>query len=138
MNSEFKRDFDFSNPNFFKASDKEDKKYGIDFWIFNIPVAHRKRRIQCPSDITIRYKRNSGAKTEYNKILDGTLRARLFVFEFTDKIIFSNLESIKMALLNKQFNIIPNYDQETSLAVIKLENLKYFELMRSRNLKPRL
>jgi len=127
MNSEFKEDFDFSNPNFFKASDKEDKKYGIDFWIFNIPVAYRKRRIKCPSDITIRYKRNSGAKTEYIKILDGTFRAKLFVFEFEDKIIFSNLESIKKAILNHQFNIIPNRDKATWLAVIKLENIKYFE-----------
>lgn len=127
MNSEFKEDFDFSNPNFFKASDQEDKKYGIDFWIFNIPVAYRKRRIKCPSDITIRYKRNSGAKTEYIKILDGTFRAKLFVFEFEDKIIFSNLESIKKAILNHQFNIIPNRDKATWLAVIKLENIKYFE-----------
>ena len=127
MNSEFKRDFDFSNPNFFKASDEEDKKYGIDFWILNIPVAYRKRRMRCPSDVTIRYKRNSGAKTEYNKILDGTFRGNLFIFQFTDKIIFSNLESIKMALLNKQFSIFQNYDQETWFAAIKLENLKYFE-----------
>ena len=127
INSEFKRDFDFSNPNYFKASDKEDKEFGIDFWVFNIPVAYRKRRIFCPSDITIRFRRNSGAKTEYIKILEGSFKAELFVFEFADKIIFSNLESIKKALLNHQFTTFPNPDKETWLAAIKLENIKHFE-----------
>ena len=128
MNAEFKKDFDFSDPNFFRASDEEDKKFGIDFWIFNIPVAYRKRRRKCPSDITIRYKRSSGMKTEYDKIVNGIFKAKLFIFQFEDVVIFSNLESIKNALLNHQFEVIPNPDKETWLAAIKLKDIKYFKL----------
>lgn len=128
INSEFKKDFDFSDPNFFKASTEEDQKFGIDFWIFNIPVAYRKRRIKCPSDITIRYKRLSGIKTEYDKIINGIFKGKLFLFEFEDKIIFSSLESIKKALLNRQFNIVANPDKKTWFASIKLENIECLEL----------
>ena len=122
----FKDDFDFSNPNYFKDSDEEDKKQGIDFWICNIPIAYRQRRKKCPDDITIRYKRPSKEKTEYNKILDGTLKAKLFLFNFEDKIIFSTLESIKSALLNNKFTSYANTDG-TWFVAIDLENIRYFE-----------
>lgn len=128
IDSRIKKDFDFSDPKYFKASSKEDCENGIDFWIFGLPVAYRKRRINCPSDITIRYRRISGSKTEYMKILDGSLKAKLFIFEFEDKIIFSNLESIKKALLLHKFRIIPNPDQSTWLATIKLEDIKYLDI----------
>lgn len=130
MNEEIKKDFDFSDPNFFKASTEEDQKFGIDFWIFNIPVAYRKRRINCPSDITIRYRRLSGAKTEYNKILEEIFKALLFLFEFEDKIIFTDLKSIRNALLNKQFYVITNKDKKTELCIIKLKDIKYLEIIK--------
>ena len=127
ISSNFRQNFCFSNPNFLKASDEEDRKYGIDFWLCNIPVAFRKRRIKCPGDISIRYQITSGPKTEYYKILSGVYKAKLFIFEFEDKVIFAKVESIKKALLNHRFQVIPNKDGKTKGAYIKLENIKFLE-----------
>ena len=127
INSNFKDDFAFSKVNFYKASDEEDKRIGIDFWLCDIPVAYRKYRKNCRMAITIRYKRKSGAKTEYMKILEGSTKAKLFMFDFSDKLIFTTIESIKQALLKHKFETFLNKDKITELAVIKLEDIKCLE-----------
>lgn len=127
ISSKFKDDFAFSKVNFYKASDEEDKKIGIDFWLCDIPVAYRKYRENCRGTITIRYRRISGAKTECAKILEGSTKAKLFMFDFPDKLIFSSLESIKQALLRGQFKTYPNKDKMSELAAIDLENIKYIK-----------
>jgi len=125
--SKFKDDFDFSKINFYKASDEEDKKIGIDFWLCDIPVAYRKYRKNCRKAITIRYRRMFGGKTEFMKILEGTTKAKLFMFDFPDTLIISSIESIKQALLYHKFKIFTNEDKVTQLAVIKLEDIKFLE-----------
>ncbi len=127
ISSKFKDDFDFSKINFYKASDEEDKKIGIDFWLCDIPVAYRKYRKNCREGITIRYRRMFGGKTEYIKILEGTIKAKLFMFDFPNKLIISSIESIKQALLYHKFETFTNKDEVTQLAVIKLGNIKYLE-----------
>jgi len=123
-NSEFERDFAYSEPEFFKSAAEEDRKLGIDFWLCGLPVAYRKRRKDY-NDITIRYRRKSGAKTEYIKILEGTFKAVIFIFEFPSKVVLCSTKSISEALRNHRFEIIENKDNQTILAVIKLKDLKY-------------
>lgn len=121
----FKDDFNFSDPQFFRSSDEEDKEKGIDFWFCNLPVAYRKRRINCPDDITIRYERKSGAKTEYHKILSGEFQAKIFIFDFLDRVVFCSVDSIKSALSNYWFEIKFNKDNETSLAIVDLKKITF-------------
>ncbi len=123
----FKTNFDFSNPNFFKASDEEDINYGIDFWLCGIPIAYRKRRRTFPGDVSIRYRINTGSRTEYIKILEGDFKAKLFIYEFTDKVIFVDVRSIFEALKLHRFKIIPNFDKKTEGAYIELTHLNYLE-----------
>lgn len=123
-----KEDYEFSWLKIFKSAEKEDKENGIDLWLSNVPTAYRKRRINCPGDITIRHKRVSGAKTEHIKILEGECKAMLYIFDFLDCLIFVPIESIKRALMNHAFSVIPNKDQKTSLAVINLNDLKYLKI----------
>lgn len=126
-NSDFIKDFEYSKPGFLKAAIKEDRELGIDFWLCGLPVAYRKRRKDYP-DITIRYRRKSGAKTEYIKILDGSFKSVLFIFEFPSSVVLCPTNSILNALKNHRFSVITNKDNETSLAVIELKNLEYILL----------
>lgn len=128
INSKFKKDYEFSWIDIFRASNEEDKKEAIDVWLGNVPTAYRKRRINCPGDITIRHWRLSGARTEHIKILEGECKARLFIFDFLDCLVFVSLESIKKALINHLFYVKPNKDKKTSLAVINLKNLEYLKI----------
>jgi hypothetical protein len=123
MNPEIREDFNFSSPEFLKPTSEEDMKQGIDGWICGFPFAYRKRR-KSYDDITIRYKRKNGATTEYLKIIDGSFRSPIFIFDFPDKVIICSTASIKRALVNHDFEIIQNTDGMTELAVIKLERLK--------------
>ena len=123
MNPEIKEDFGFSSPEFLKPTSREDMEQGIDGWICGIPFAYRKRR-KSYNDITIRYRRKNGPITEYLKIIDGTFRALLFFFDFPDKVVVCSTASIKRALENHNFEIIPNTDGTTELAVIALNILK--------------
>ncbi len=66
-------------------------------------------------------------KTEYIKILEGVTKAKLFMFDFPDKLIISSIESIKQALSYHKFKIFTNEDKLTQLAVIKLEDIKHLE-----------
>ena len=126
LKNSIKKDFKFSDPNFFRSGDDDDKKHGIDFWLCGLPCAYRKRRINFPGDITIRYKRKTGAETECLKILNGSCQAKIFIYEFQNKVIFTNLDSIKKALINHRYIIIPNQDQETEFAAIKISDLNNF------------
>lgn len=126
MNPEIQEDFNYSNLEFRKPTPQEDKEQGIDGWICGVPIAYRKRK-KSYNDITIRHSRKSGAKTEYIKILDGSCRAFLYFFDFPDKIIICSTASIKKALENHKFTIIPNTDGITDLAIITLDNLKALE-----------
>lgn len=123
MNPSIKEDFSFSSPEFTRPTSEEDMKKGIDGWICGVPFAYRKRR-KSYNDITIRYRRKTGAETEYIKIMDGTFKALLFFFDFPDKIIICSTASIKRALANHEFNVISNTDDMTELAVIDLDDLR--------------
>ena len=123
MDQNIKDDYSFSKVEFRKATPEEDNEQGIDGWICGIPFAYRKRK-ETHDDITIRYRRKGGSKTEYIKILDGTCRALLFFFDFPDKIFVCSKASIKRALANHRFKIMPNKDGETELAAIPLNCLR--------------
>jgi hypothetical protein len=126
MNPEsiIKDDFNYSTPELLKPSSREDKEEGIDGWICGFPFAYRKRRMPY-DDITIRYKRSSGAKTEYVKILEGTFRAKIFLYEFPDKTVLCSTDSIKRSLEKHLFDVIPNKDGTTFLMTIKLKDVHH-------------
>ena len=128
----FEHDFNFSKPSILRASNKEDQELGIDFWLCEIPVAHRKRRKKCPGDITIRLWRNSGASTEATKIIRDRCKADLFMFEFLDKVIFCSKKEIKFALITKKYKKILNRDGQTGFAAISLKEIKYMEWVKCR------
>ena len=123
MKTEVKKDFNYSRPVFFMPSEKQDKEQGIDGWICGVPFAYRKRR-KFYMDITIRYRRYSGAKTEYLKILDGSCLALIYFFDFPEKVIICSVSSIRKALQSHYFTVIKNTDGDTELAVIPLNKLK--------------
>jgi hypothetical protein len=123
MNPEIKEDFSFSSPEFCEPTNEQDQEQGIDGWICGVPFAYRKRR-KSYDDITIRYRRMNGTKTEYLKILDGSFRSLIFFFDFPDKIVICSTISIKHALENHKFRVIPNVVDSTELAVVPLDCLK--------------
>jgi hypothetical protein len=95
----FKEDFDYSQIVRAKSSTDEDRNFGVDGWINDIPISYRRRRINCPGDVTIRSWRKSNAMTEVEKIKGGICKAGLFVFDFLDRVIFCGVDSIRENLI---------------------------------------
>lgn len=126
-NSDFVKDFAFGEVNFVKPASEEDMKQGIDAWLGGIPFAWRRRRILVKQhgDISIRYSRVTGSRTEYHKLLDGGFKARIYIFQFTNAVAICLTSDIVRCLKEKKYTVLPNSDGLTTGCYIKLKDIKH-------------
>lgn len=126
-NTEFKRDFAFGEVDFIKPASEDDMKHGIDAWVGGIPFAWRKRRISLRQygEISIRYSRATGSKTEYDKLLDGSFKALIYIFQFTDEVVICLTADIIRCLKEKKYSQKFNNDSSTSAIYISLKDIKH-------------
>lgn len=77
-----------------------DMKEGTDYLIGSFRIAWRRRRISVKKygEVSIRYQRANGSKTEYAKILSGEARPHLFIFEFSDAYVIMSGPTMVTAL----------------------------------------
>jgi hypothetical protein len=125
MDSDVKKDYDYGKVIFHEPSPEEDALKGIDAWINGLPIAWRKRKVSIGEyrEVSIRYARASGSKTEYEKILDGSCGAVLYFFEFIDAIVVCKVDVVADCLRAKKFKVVPNPDGTTAACYIKLSDL---------------
>lgn len=123
----FNKDFVFGQVAFVKPASEEDMEQGIDAWLGGIPFAWRRRRIPLKQygEISIRYSRISGSRTEYDKLLDGSFKPELFIFQFPDAVVICLTSDIVLCLKEKKYSRKENRDGLTSAVFIKLEDIKH-------------
>ena len=128
----FSEDFTFGSVDFIKPASNEDMEQGIDAWLGGIPFAWRRRRISLEQygEISIRYSRESGSRTEYQKLLDSSFKALIFVFQFTDAVVICLTADIIQCLKAKKFVQQANRDGQTSAIYIKLKDIKHLLMER--------
>lgn len=125
------RDMAYGQPVMFTTTPDDDMKGNTDLFINNLRVAYRKRRFPLSKygEISIRANRASGAETEMSKILNGTAKASLYIFEFTDCWVFCKVEDILACLKNPQKHYIkPNNDAITSACYIKVNDISHLTI----------
>ncbi len=125
--NDFNKDFTFGEVSFIKPSSKEDMEQGIDGWLGGIPLAWRRRRIPLSQygEISIRYSRATGNRTEKDKLLDGSFKPQIFIFQFPDAVVICLTADIITCLKAKQYTHQSNKDGLTSAIYIKLEDIKH-------------
>lgn len=86
INSKVAEDMAFGQRVMFTTIPDADMKQDVDYSIGTFRIAWRRRRVSVTKygELSIRYERWNGAKTEYRKIIDGEATPHLFVFEFPD------------------------------------------------------
>jgi len=117
---------------FSMPSSEEDKQAGIDVWLSSegtaIPLSWRKRRISIGKykQVSIRYSRGSGNKTEFQKLLDGEIKSWFYFFEFRDAIVICSTEDVKRLMQRGDYQVQDNYDAgDTVGAYIDLDNIEH-------------
>ncbi len=120
---------------FIKPADIEDREQGIDAWLGGIPFAWRRRRIPLSQygEISIRFSIASGGKTEYHKLLDGSFKALLYVFQFLDAVVVCNTEDIVDCIRNQQYMVKRNRDGASSALYIKTADIKHLRIPMKNN-----
>ncbi|MBT9139059.1 MAG: hypothetical protein DDT31_01639 [Syntrophomonadaceae bacterium] len=115
---------------FIKPADEEDREQGIDAWLGGIPFAWRRRRIPLNQhgELSIRFSIASGNRTEYHKLLDGSFKALIYVFQFSDAVVVCKTEDIVSCIRNQQYIVKQNHDGETSALYIKLTDIEHLML----------
>jgi len=123
----FQDDFAFGDVNGRKSSNSEDQKQVADIWVGNTAFAWRKRRIPISKygQISIRLRRNSGTKTECQKIIDGEATASFYVQEFTDAVVICRMADIRECLGLGNFEQRANTDGSTYAAYINLADIRH-------------
>lgn len=131
--SQVKKDMKFGQPLMILSTPDDDAKNNIDVFIGNLKVALRRRRIKLSKygEISIRNSRNSGAKTELEKILAGESKSELYIFSFRDAYIVCTLKDIYNCLLNKKYHTVPNPDKETTAAYISLSDINHLSILKN-------
>lgn len=129
-NTKFVTDFSFGEVNFSKPAAKEDMEQGIDGWLCGIPFAWRRRRISLKEygEVSIRYSRITGNKTEYAKLIGGSFKALIYIFQFIDAVVICRTSDIVDCLRCNKFNIQPNKDGTTKACYIKLADIEHLLL----------
>ena len=92
LSSKVEQDMAFGQPLLITTCPDDDAKGNIDFSLVlpkqgrMLKIALRSRRISIKEygEVSIRYQRENGAKTEYAKLLAGECQSDLFVFPFKD------------------------------------------------------
>ncbi len=96
LSSKVQKDMHFGQPLLIPTCPEDDAKGNIDYTLINpndktkgLRLALRTRRIsfQKWGEVSIRYQRENGAKTEYAKLLDGECQSQLFIFVFSDAYV---------------------------------------------------
>jgi len=121
-----KRDMAYGQLAMLVTTPDDDMKANTDYFIGKLRVAYRRRRISIAqyNEISIRFKRESGAETEMSKILAGKAKARLYIFEFVDCWVFATATDILTCLRDPQLHYAqPNNDGLTHACYIKLKDL---------------
>lgn len=131
-NSQFLIDYKFGKVTFRRPTTEEDTKWGIDAWVSDIPFFWRKRTIPITQygQISIRESRTSGAKTDYQKFLDGDIKSQVCFFEFTDAVIICLSKDILTCLKMKRLEHHYNPNGTTSAIYVNLEDIPHLFLKR--------
>jgi hypothetical protein len=131
-NSKVQQDMTFGQRAMIVTTPDADMKENKDYMIGDLGIAWRHRRFKVAkySEISIRYKRASGAKTEYQKILDGECKSQLFVFEFVNAWVICSYWAILKALKEDAGYVQPNHDGITSAYYISLDNIPHLLFMK--------
>ena len=116
----------FGEIKFAKSTPEQDRNQGYDAWLGGIPIAWRRRRIPLGryGEISIRNTIASGGKTEIDKLLDGSFKAQIYVFQFPDAIVVCRVEDIIGCLKAKKYKQQANKDF-TSAVYIKLKDINH-------------
>ena len=119
-------DFAFSQAEFAGATPSEDRNQGVDYYLAGLPVAHRKRRFPVGrfNDLALRYSRETGSKTECDKLLDGSGLAKLYVFEFEDCIVLCPTSELVQCLRNRRYSVLNGPNGQ--MACIGLRDVAHF------------
>lgn len=128
----FDKDFAFGEVAIAKPASGEDMLEGIDVWVGGIPFAWRRYRVSVRQygEISIRYSRLSGAKTEYDKLLDGDFKAQIYLFQFTDACVICRTADIIACLKEKRYILKYNKDKTTSAVYVNLDAIKHLILQK--------
>ena len=126
MTTSFKVDFTFSQVEFAEATPCQDRKQGVDYFLAGLPIAYRKRRFPVNrfNDLALRYSRETGNKTECDKLMDGSCMAKLYVFEFQDCWVLCPTSELVQCLRNRRYVLHNGPDGE--MACIKLQDVIHF------------
>ena len=129
-NSDFVKDYTFGEVTFVKPASEEDMEQGIDAWIGGIPFAWRRRRISVNKygEISVRHSRISGYKTELDKLLDGSFKSLIYIFQFTDAVVICLTSDIVWCLKKKEYTVLSNPDSSTAGCYIKLKDITHLLL----------
>ena len=128
INSKLKEDMRYGQRLMLVSTPDADMKENKDFIIGKLGIAYRHRRFKLNKwgEISIRHKRASGAKTEYQKILDGECKAQLFIFEFLDAWVVCTFDDILDCLKTNKGYIKVNNDGITSAYYISIKDICCF------------
>jgi hypothetical protein len=128
--TDFNRDFAFGEVAFVKPASEEDMKQGIDAWLGGISFAWRRRRISVLKygEISVRHSRVSGTKTERDKLLDGSFKAVVYFFQFTDAVIVCRVSDVVGILQRQQYTVQGNPDGATTGCYIKLTDIPHLKI----------
>lgn len=126
MTTSFQIDFHFSQAQFEEATPCQDRNQGVDYFLAGIPMAYRKRRhsVGQYNDLALRFSRETGSRTEYDKLLDGSCLARLFVFEFNDCWVLCMASDLIQCLRSKRYVVQRGKNGE--MACIDLRDVAHF------------
>lgn len=126
MTTSFRLDFAFSQAEFTEATPCQDRKHGVDYFLGGLPVAYRKRRFPVNrfNDLALRYSRETGNKTECDKLLDGSCLAKLYVFEFEDCWVICQTTDLIQCLRRRRYVVQRGPDGQ--MACINLRDVAHF------------
>ena len=128
MVGKFQDDFEYGKMNFCQATEDEDMKQGIDGFIGSMKVATRRFRVPLSLYNAISIRKRLYSKSEFDKILAGTFKSVLYIFEYTDFFIICRVEDIATCLRQNLFTEKPNQDGLTSGCYIQLGLLLYLAI----------
>ena len=108
-----------------RRSTTDEDYQGVDLFINDLGVAHRKRAIESALYGEISIRKRDYTNSEYEKILTDTTLADLWIFEFTDAYIICQTKDIKECLKSGKARYIPNKDEPNGGYYIFFDHLPH-------------
>jgi hypothetical protein len=129
------RDMAYGQVAMITATPDQDMREGIDYALGKFYVAYRRRKLSVKTygQISIRYRRLSGAMTERDKILNGISRFHLYVFEFLDAWVICTMQDIRAALKKGPTQVVANHDGITEALYINIADLPHLMITKEVN-----